>query len=99
MAQATDPAGNQYENFFLWLHGASLLADLKATEALDLLIENIDFTDAWSAKISESHFPAWWQLSGSDSLQSLNSVVLNNDPSPTDENLQLSVFLTSVVHN
>ena len=58
MAQATDPTGNDYENFFLWLHGAGLLADLKATEALDLLIANIDFTDGWSAKISEYHTPA-----------------------------------------
>lgn len=58
MAQATNPTTNQYENFFLWLHGASLLADLKSTEALDLLIANIDFTDGWSASISESHFPA-----------------------------------------
>ena len=58
MAQATNPATNQYENFFLWLHGARLLADLQATEALDLLIANIDFTDGWSASISESHFPA-----------------------------------------
>jgi len=29
MAQGTNPTTNQYENFFLWLHGASLLADLK----------------------------------------------------------------------
>jgi hypothetical protein len=58
MAQATNPTTNQYENFFLWLHGSSLLADLQATEALDLLIANIDFTDGWSASISESHFPA-----------------------------------------
>ena len=58
MAQATNPAGNQYENFFLWLHGTSMLADLKATEALDLLIANIDFTDGWSTSISERHTPA-----------------------------------------
>src|SRR5678815_3717383 len=35
MTQATNPTTNQYENFFLWLHGASLLGDLQATEALD----------------------------------------------------------------
>ena len=58
MAQATNPTANEYENFFLWLHGASLLADLRAIEALDLLIANIDFTDGWSASISESHLPA-----------------------------------------
>jgi len=58
MAQARDPAGNQYENFFFWQSGASLLAELQATEALDLLIANIDFTDGWSASISHYHFPA-----------------------------------------
>lgn len=58
MAQATNPAGNHYENFFLWVHGASLLADLKATEALDLLIANIDFTNGWSTKISDHYTPA-----------------------------------------
>jgi len=57
MAQATNPTTNQYENFFLWLHGASLLPDLQATEALDLLIANIDFTDGWLASLKESHFP------------------------------------------
>ena len=29
MALATDPAANNYENYFLWLHGASILADLR----------------------------------------------------------------------
>jgi hypothetical protein len=83
LAQATDPAANQYENFFLWLHGASLLADLKATEALDLLIENIDFTDGWSAKISESHFPSLVAIGriGQPAIPKLR-VVLGNDPEP-----------------
>ena len=58
MEHARDPAGNQYENFFFWQSGASLLAELQATEALDLLIANIDFTDGWSASISRYHFPA-----------------------------------------
>lgn len=58
MAQATEPAGNQYENFFFWQSGADLLAELQATEALDLLIANIDFTDGWPASISRYHFPA-----------------------------------------
>ena len=58
MAQTTDPKGNQYENFFFWLSGASMLADLKATEALDLLIANIDFTDGWSIQLTENHTPA-----------------------------------------
>jgi hypothetical protein len=81
MAQATNPTTNQYENFFLWLHGASLLADLKSTEALDLLIANIDFTDGWSASISESHFPALAAILriGRPAIPKLQ-VVLSNDP-------------------
>lgn len=81
MAEATDPTANQYENFFLWLHGASVLADLKSTEALDLLIANIDFTDGWSASISESHFPALAAILriGSTAIPKLQ-VVLSNDP-------------------
>jgi hypothetical protein len=83
MAQTTDPKGNEYENFFLWLHGASLLADLKATEALDLLIANIDFTDGWSAIIKESHTPALIAIVriGQPALPKLQ-ITLTNDPVP-----------------
>ena len=35
MAQATEPAGNQYENFFFWQSGADLLADLQAVLSTD----------------------------------------------------------------
>jgi hypothetical protein len=81
MAQATNPTMNQYENFFLWLHCASLLADLKSTEALDLLVANIDFTDGWSASVSESHFPALAAILriGRPAIPKLQ-VVLSNDP-------------------
>ena len=81
LAQATNPTTNQYENFFLWVNGASLLADLKATEALDLLIANIDFTDGWSASISESHFPALAAILriGQPAIPKLQ-VVLSNAP-------------------
>jgi len=58
MAQATDPTGNQYENFFLWESGADMLAELNAIEALDLLTANINLTDGWSTSISQSHTPA-----------------------------------------
>jgi len=58
MALATDLTTNNYENYFLWLHGASLLAELNATEALDLLISNLNLSDGWSTSISESHLPA-----------------------------------------
>lgn len=83
MAQATNPAANQYENFFLWLHGASLLAELHATEALDLLIANIDFTDGWSASIKESHFPALAAILriGQPAIPKLQAV-LSSDPEP-----------------
>lgn len=57
MEQATDLTINQYENYFLWQHGAGLLADLKATEALDLLVANINLTDGWSTSLSQSHTP------------------------------------------
>jgi hypothetical protein len=81
LAQATNPTTNQYQNFFFWLHGANLLADLKATEALDLLIANIDFTDGWSASIRESHFPALVAILriGQPAIPKLQ-IVLTNDP-------------------
>ena len=83
MAQATNPTANQYENFFLWLHAGSLLADLKATEALDLLIANIDFTDGWSASISESHFPALAAILriGQPAIPKLQNVLSNDSES------------------
>ena len=83
MAQATNPTTNQYENFFLWVNGASLLADLKATEALDLLITNIDFTDGWSATISESHFPALVAILriGQPAIPKLQTVLRNDSKS------------------
>jgi hypothetical protein len=83
MAQATDPAANQYENFFFWLNGASLLADLKATEALDLLIANIDFTDGWSTTISERHVPALVAIIriGQPAIPKLQ-ILLSNDSVP-----------------
>ena len=81
MAQARDPAGNQYENFFFWQSGASLLGELQATEALDLLIANVDFTDGWSASISRYHFPALAAILsiGQPAIPKLQ-VVLGNDP-------------------
>ena len=83
MSQATNPTANQYENFFFWTHGAAVLADLKATEALDLLIANIDFTDGWSAKISESHFPALVAILriGEPAIPKLGNVLSNDSES------------------
>ena len=78
MGQATDPTANQYENYFLWHHGASLLADLKATEALDLLIANITLTDGWSIQLS--HYPALVAIRemGTPAIPKLQ-IVLRND--------------------
>jgi hypothetical protein len=83
MEQATDPAGNQYKNFAFWQHGASLLADLKATEALDLLIANIDITDGWSASVSQSNLPALAAILkiGTPAIPKLQ-ITISNDPVP-----------------
>jgi hypothetical protein len=58
MDQASKDTTNRNENYSLWQHGADMLAELKATEALDLLIANIDLTDGWSTSLSEHHVPA-----------------------------------------
>jgi hypothetical protein len=81
MALATDPAANKYENYFLWLHGASILADLKATEALDLLITNLNLSDGWSTSISEAHVPVLVAVLkiGLPAIPKLQ-IVLSSDP-------------------
>ena len=58
LERASQQTTNKNESYFFWENGASLLADLNAIEALDLLIANIDLTDGWSASISAAHFPA-----------------------------------------
>lgn len=45
-----------YRDFNLWRYGSHLLGDLNATESLDLLIRNLNFTDGSS--INVSHYPA-----------------------------------------
>lgn len=45
-----------YRDFNLWRYGSNLLGDLNATESLDLLIGNLNFTDGSS--INVSHYPA-----------------------------------------
>ena len=44
------------ESFFLWHFGGELLSELRATEALDLLVANLEITDGES--INFSHYPA-----------------------------------------
>jgi hypothetical protein len=72
---------NHIENYPLWQNGASMLADLKATEALDLLITNIDFSDGFESSLSD--FPALIAILriGAPAIPKLQ-VVLRNDPVP-----------------
>ena len=81
MERATDPTANHFENYFLWQHAAGLLADLQATEALDLLIANITFTDGLS--ISFSHYPALLAILkiGEPAIPKLETA-LTTDPVP-----------------
>jgi hypothetical protein len=56
MAAMDKPQLDAYRDFNLWRYGSHLLGDLKATEALDLLIKNLSFTDGSS--INVTHYPA-----------------------------------------
>jgi HEAT repeat protein len=56
MAAMNKPQLDIYQDFHLWRNGANLLGELKATEALDLLIDHLNFTD--DASINVSHYPA-----------------------------------------
>ncbi|HEY2961021.1 MAG TPA: hypothetical protein VGJ37_01295 [Pyrinomonadaceae bacterium] len=56
MKQSSAAPDNDQARYALWRHGADLLAKLRATEALDLLIANLTLTDGFS--ISLSHYPA-----------------------------------------
>ena len=53
MAQATDPAGNQYKNFFFWQSGASLLADLRQQK---LSIYSSQISTSWAAVVARSTY-------------------------------------------
>jgi len=48
--------GNDPQRYALWKHGAALLVEVRATEALDLLIENLAVTDGLSTSLS--HYPS-----------------------------------------
>lgn len=56
MEQASQNIKNSYDNYFFFQHGANLLAELKATEALDLLVANIDLNDNYPSSLDD--FPA-----------------------------------------
>lgn len=55
MAQLNDHSASS-EAYPLWDNGARLLADLRAIEALDLLIANLGFNDDFTSSLS--HYPA-----------------------------------------
>lgn len=80
MGQASSTT-NHPENYFLWRNGASLLADLKAIEALDLLIANIDLTDNFSIKLSDCPPMVAIRKFGAPAIPKLQ-IALTNDPVP-----------------
>lgn len=81
LEQASKQTTNKNGNYFLWENGASLLAEVKATEALDLLVTNIDLTDGWSTSINQYHFPALVAIIkiGPPAIPKLQTI-LTNDP-------------------
>lgn len=80
MEQATNTT-NHPENYFLWQNGAGLLADLKATEALDLLIANIDLDDNLSIKLSRCPALVAIREIGVPAIPKLQ-IALTHDPVP-----------------
>lgn len=79
--EASKNTTNRNEKFFLWQHGAGLLAELKAIEALDLLISNIDLTDGFESSLND--FPALVAILriGQPAIPKLQ-IVLRNDSVP-----------------
>jgi hypothetical protein len=65
-------------SFYLWHYGSELLADLKAVEALDLLIAHLDLNDGTPFPLN--HYPALGAVinMGEYSLPKLNSVLRQN---------------------
>jgi hypothetical protein len=72
---------NHSENYHLWKNGANLLAELKATEALDLLIANIALNDGFPSSLDD--FPAVVAILriGVPAIPKLQTV-LSNDSAP-----------------
>ena len=71
------------ESYYLWLYGAELLGDLKAAEALDLLISHLDVIDRNRFSTSMNHEPALKGVvkMGPIAIPKLD-VVLRNSPDP-----------------
>ena len=81
LMNAMDQPGTELERYPLWDNGARVLAELRAVEALDLLITNLGFTDDFS--ISMSHYPSVSAVIdiGLPALSKLE-IVLNQNPNP-----------------
>jgi hypothetical protein len=73
--------GVDSETYALWHNGAELLGELRATEALDLLIANFGLTDGLSATLG--HFPALAPIiaMGQPSIPKLQEIIDKN-PEP-----------------
>jgi hypothetical protein len=96
MEEASKNITNPYDNYFFFENGASLLAELKATEALDLLVANIDVNDQYPSSLND--FPALVLFSRSKNRHSRNSRLCSvATPIQAGENLRLSPSLTLVV--
>lgn len=81
MQQSSAEANADRRRYSLWDNGADVLARLRANEALDLLIANLDLTDGFS--ISLSHYPAVGAVIaiGQTAIPKLQ-LVLSQDRSP-----------------
>lgn len=66
------------DKFYLWHYGTELLADLKAVETLDLLINNLDLNDGTPFPLG--HHPALVAViqMGPIALPKLNAVLIKN---------------------
>jgi hypothetical protein len=78
MASNIDITHDQFSNY-LWLEGSELLGDLKAIEALDLLISHLGMTDG-GFSTTMSHQPALSGVIkiGSRAVPKLEAVLANN---------------------
>ena len=80
--------------FFLWHYGTQLLGELKATEALDLLISNIDHHDG--SGFPFNHYPALGGVidMGEVALPRLQAVLSEN---PNHFTRRLTVFCIALI--
>lgn len=81
MEQARKTLDNTYDDYRFFDNGASLLAELKATEALDMLVANIDVNDKYGSGLDD--FPALVAILkiGRPAIPKLRTL-LNNDSEP-----------------